>query len=43
MDIVLSISDSIIVLHQGQVIAQGSPEEIKANDEVQEAYLGGIE
>jgi branched-chain amino acid transport system ATP-binding protein len=43
MDIVLNISDSIIVLHQGQVIAQGSPAQIKANDEVQEAYLGGIE
>lgn len=43
MDIVLTISDSIIVLHQGRVIAQGAPEEIKANDEVQEAYLGGIE
>ena len=43
MDIVLNISDSIVVLHQGQVIAQGSPAQIKANDEVQEAYLGGIE
>jgi branched-chain amino acid transport system ATP-binding protein len=43
MDIVLSISDTIIVLHQGRVIAQGNPEEIKANEEVQTAYLGGIE
>jgi branched-chain amino acid transport system ATP-binding protein len=43
MDVVLTISDVIIVLHQGQVIAQGNPEEIKANDEVQEAYLGGID
>jgi branched-chain amino acid transport system ATP-binding protein len=43
MDVVLTISDLIIVLHQGQVIAQGAPEEIKANDEVQEAYLGGID
>jgi branched-chain amino acid transport system ATP-binding protein len=43
MDVVLTISDVIIVLHQGQVIAQGTPEEIKANDEVQEAYLGGID
>jgi branched-chain amino acid transport system ATP-binding protein len=42
MDIVLSISDSIVVLHQGEVIAHGSPREIKANDQVQEAYLGGI-
>jgi branched-chain amino acid transport system ATP-binding protein len=43
MDIVLTISDVIIVLHQGRVIAQGGPEQIKANDEVQEAYLGGID
>jgi ABC-type branched-subunit amino acid transport system ATPase component len=43
MDIVLTISDTIIVLHQGRVIAQGAPAEIKANDEVQTAYLGGIE
>ncbi len=43
MDIVLTVSDIIIVLHQGRVIAQGAPEEIKANAEVQEAYLGGID
>jgi branched-chain amino acid transport system ATP-binding protein len=43
MGIVLTISDTIIVLHQGRVIAQGAPAEIKANDEVQTAYLGGIE
>jgi len=43
MDIVLTVSDIIIVLHQGRVIAQGTPEEIKANGEVQEAYLGGID
>ena len=43
MDIVLTVSDIIIVLHQGRVIAQGAPAEIKANDEVQEAYLGGID
>jgi branched-chain amino acid transport system ATP-binding protein len=43
MNVVLTISDTITVLHQGRVIAQGSPEEIKANDQVQEAYLGGID
>jgi len=42
MDVVLTISDMILVLHQGEVIAQGNPEAIKANDLVQEAYLGGI-
>jgi len=43
MSVVLTISDTIIVLHQGGVIAQGTPGEIKANQQVQEAYLGGID
>ena len=42
MNIVLSISDHIIVLHQGKVIAQGTPHEIQHKDEVQDAYLGGL-
>jgi branched-chain amino acid transport system ATP-binding protein len=42
MDIVLSISDRITVLNQGRVLATGAPEEIQANESVQEAYLGGM-
>jgi branched-chain amino acid transport system ATP-binding protein len=42
MNIVLSISDHVIVLHQGQVIAQGTPDEVRRNNEVQDAYLGGL-
>ncbi|MGQ4555384.1 ATP-binding cassette domain-containing protein [Halobellus sp. GM3] len=42
MEIVLSISDRITVLDQGQVLATGTPEEIRNNDDVQEAYLGGM-
>jgi len=42
MNIVLSISDHVIVLHQGRVIAQGTPDEVRRNDEVQDAYLGGL-
>ena len=41
MDVVLSISDHIVVMHQGRLLAQGTPEEIRANLQVQEAYLGG--
>jgi branched-chain amino acid transport system ATP-binding protein len=41
MDIVFSISKSIMVMRQGRTIIQGSPEEVRGNKEVQEAYLGG--
>ena len=41
IDVVLSISDVVTVMHQGQVIAEGRPEEIQENQKVQEAYLGG--
>ncbi len=41
MDVVLSISDHIVVMHQGRVLAQGTPNEMRANEKVQEAYLGG--
>jgi branched-chain amino acid transport system ATP-binding protein len=42
MDMVMSISDSITVMHQGQVLAEGSPQEIAANEMVQSAYLGAL-
>jgi branched-chain amino acid transport system ATP-binding protein len=42
MSIVLSISDRIAVLHQGRVIAEGTPDAVRQNEEVQEAYLGGL-
>lgn len=41
IDVVLSISDIVTVMHQGQIIAEGRPEAIQENQEVQEAYLGG--
>lgn len=42
MNIVLSISDRITVLHRGQVLATGTPSDIQDDDAVQEAYLGGM-
>jgi branched-chain amino acid transport system ATP-binding protein len=40
MDVVRSLADRIIVLHNGQLVADGSPEEVIASPIVQEAYLG---
>jgi len=40
MDVVMSISQKIRVMHQGRIIAEGSPEEIQRNDEVKRIYLG---
>lgn len=41
MDVVRSLADRIIVLHNGQLVADGDPEEVIASDVVQDAYLGG--
>ncbi len=41
MDVVRSLSDRIVVLHQGKLVADGKPAEVIASDIVREAYLGG--
>jgi len=41
MDVLMALSDSITVLHEGKLIADDTPEAISKNREVQEAYFGG--
>lgn len=43
MEVVFNVADRIVVLHRGSVIAEGAPEEVQGDPEVQEAYLGGVE
>ena len=40
MNIVMSVSDRITVMHQGRVLAEGTPDEIRSSPAVQQAYLG---
>jgi branched-chain amino acid transport system ATP-binding protein len=42
MNVVMSVSDKITVMHQGAVLAEGAPGEIAGNETVQQAYLGGL-
>lgn len=42
MNVVMSVSDYITVMHQGRVLAEGKPAQIAANQAVQSAYLGGL-
>jgi branched-chain amino acid transport system ATP-binding protein len=40
MDVVFTHADRIIVLNRGELVAEGSPEEVRNNQNVQEIYLG---
>jgi branched-chain amino acid transport system ATP-binding protein len=40
MELVFNIAHRIMVMHQGSTIIQGAPEEVRAHEKVQEAYLG---
>ena len=43
MDVVFSLADRITVLHYGRILATGTPDEIRRNQEVKDAYLGDLE
>jgi len=42
MKVIMEVSDKITVLHYGRLLAQGSPDEIRANEDVRKVYLGGV-
>ncbi|MDZ5470247.1 ABC transporter ATP-binding protein [Bacillus sp. 31A1R] len=42
MDMIMDLSDSVMVLFNGRLLATGTPEEIMKNETVQSAYLGGL-
>jgi branched-chain amino acid transport system ATP-binding protein len=43
MDIVMNLSEEILVLSEGRLIAKGPPDEIRENEQVLTAYLGGTD
>jgi branched-chain amino acid transport system permease protein len=36
------LAERITVMHEGSVLVEGTPDEVKGNSRVQEAYLGGV-
>jgi branched-chain amino acid transport system ATP-binding protein len=41
MDLVMTLCNPVIVMSEGQKLAEGTPEEIRSDKRVLEAYLGG--
>ena len=42
MDSLFELVERVTVLHEGRILIEGTPDEIKRNSKVQEAYLGGV-
>jgi branched-chain amino acid transport system ATP-binding protein len=40
MDVALRVADSVTMMHDGSVVIEGTPDEIRASDVVQALYLG---
>jgi branched-chain amino acid transport system ATP-binding protein len=43
IDLVMSVSDHVIVMHQGRKLFEGAPAEVRASRAVREAYLGAVD
>jgi branched-chain amino acid transport system ATP-binding protein len=41
MDLIMENCEHVIVMHQGKVLMEGAPEEVRTDQRVIEAYLGG--
>ena len=41
MDLIMNNCRHVVVMHQGRILTEGTPAEVKANEDVIEAYLGG--
>ena len=41
MDLIMEHCEHVIVMHQGKILTQGSPAEVRSDEDVIEAYLGG--
>ena len=40
MKLVLGISNRLLVLHHGELLAEGTPDDIRSNEDVKRVYLG---
>jgi len=41
MDLIMQNCERVIVMHQGRILTEGTPDEVRQNEDVIEAYLGG--
>jgi branched-chain amino acid transport system ATP-binding protein len=41
MDVVFRYSDRIVMMHEGRILADGKPDEIRKNEEVARTLIGG--
>ena len=42
MDVVFTFADRVIVMNRGRIIAEGTPDDVRVNEEVRSVYLGGV-